>query len=332
MNERISRRGFVKNAALVSAGAVGGAALSRSSGQAMPATPEAPAPTPIPTPAEPMPMGRIKGVEFSRLMLGGNLVSGYAHSRDLSYVAHLMKRYNTETKITETLELAEAHGINSINLTVWDKEAAVLEKHWKRGGKIKLIAQALPGQLAWGGGEKGDLDQFKRAVDMGAAAVHLQGHGTEKLWEDQRLDVIARIVDFVKSQKCLVGVAAHSLDALRECVTAKLDVDFYQKTLHTHQYYSSPRPDETGFLGKHDNSWCNDPEEVVDFMHTVDKPWIAFKVMAAGAIPPQPAFQHAFNSGADFVLAGMFDWQIEDDVDYARQALAGVRRTRPWRA
>ena len=307
MNDRISRRGFVKGAALASAGAAWVQPAS-----AADSTPPAGSP-PAPKPAESLPTGRIKGVEFSRLMLGGNLVSGYAHSRDLGYVAHLMKHYNTEAKIRETLELAEQHGINAINLTVWDKEAAILQQHWKNVGKIKLIAQALPGQ-------QGELDQFKKAIDIGAAAVHIQGHGAEKLW------------DFVKAGKILAGVAAHSLDVIRECVAAGIDPDFYQKTLHTHQYYSAPRGDETGFLGKFDNSWCNNPEEVVDFMHTVKKPWIAFKVMAAGAIPPERAFPFAFDSGADFVLAGMFDWQIAEDVAIARRALAGTTRTRPWLA
>ena len=39
-----------------------------------------------------------------------------------------------------------------------------------------------------------------------------------------------------------------------------------------------------------DNMWCNNPEETAAFMETVEKPWVAFKVMAAGAIHPQMAF------------------------------------------
>ena len=62
------------------------------------------------------------------------------------------------------------------------------------------------------------------------------------------------------------------------------------------------------------------------------KPWIAFKVMAAGAIPPRNAFGYAFGNGADFILAGMFDFQIAEDARIARDVLSKLRsRARPWR-
>jgi hypothetical protein len=139
----------------------------------------------------------------------------------------------------------------------------------------------------------------------------------------------------LKSKKCIAGVAAHGLAAIIECEKAKLDVDFYQKTLHTHDYYSAPRADETDPVGKHDNSWCNDPQAVVDFMANVKKPFVAFKVLAAGAIPPRAGFPYAFNSGADFILVGTFDWQIAENANLARRVVKIVsgpasKRTRPW--
>ena len=68
-------------------------------------------------------------------------------------------------------------------------------------------------------------------------------------------------------------------------------------------------------------------------MKEVKKPWIAFKVMAAGVIPPANAFKYSFENGADFILAGMFDFEIEDDVKITRDVLANLqKRERPWLA
>jgi len=67
-------------------------------------------------------------------------------------------------------------------------------------------------------------------------------------------------------------------------------------------------------------------------MATVEKPWVAFKVMAAGAIHPQVALHHAFHNGADFVIAGMFDFQVEQDAKLAISTVPKfLNRQRPWR-
>ncbi len=268
------------------------------------------------------PTGKIGQEDFSRFMLGGNMIGGYAHARDLSYVSPLMQRYHTEAKILETLEIAEVHGINALNSPAWTS-AGFLSKHWANGGKIKWIAQAIPTRQDL-------LAMFKRAVDDGATAVQLEGDAAENLLSQGRFDDIVKIIDFVKSQKCLAGIGAHGLGVVRECEQEKTPVDFYLKTLHSHDYFSAPKTVMEADQGSNDNYWCRDPQEVIDYMFHVRKPWIAFKVMAAGAIPPHRAFSYAYNSGADFVLAGMFDWQIAEDVQIARESLVNLKRSRPW--
>jgi len=66
-------------------------------------------------------------------------------------------------------------------------------------------------------------------------------------------------------------------------------------------------------------------------MKDLKEPWIAYKILAAGAIDPKIGFKHAFENGADFICVGMYDFQIVDDVNLAVAILnRGVARARPW--
>lgn len=60
-----------------------------------------------------LPQGTLGKLKISRLILGGNLIGGYSHSRDLIYGSQLFKAYNSDRKVFETFELAERAGINT---------------------------------------------------------------------------------------------------------------------------------------------------------------------------------------------------------------------------
>ena len=86
-----------------------------------------------------IPCGMIGNVKISRLILGSNLMGGYSHSRDLSYVGPLMTHYNTEEKIMETLALAESEGINTIS----QGDAQLIKKYNERyGGNLQQLGPA----------------------------------------------------------------------------------------------------------------------------------------------------------------------------------------------
>jgi hypothetical protein len=275
--------------------------------------------------------GRIGDLEVSRLLLGGNLLTHFTHSRDLKYVYNLAANYNTDEKIIETMTLAEQHGINTLVIHTVPHTLSVLKKHrYELGGKIQwIICPTAP--------VEGDCSEYAKQVEAivgdGTEAVYLWGVHADRLVGQGQVDLIAKAVEIAKEHGVPSGVGAHDLRVIKECEAQGIEADFYIKTFHHHNYPTGPKPEEiTKPYSEIPGYWCCDPEDVIEFMKGVEKPWIAFKVMAAGAIPPKNAFKYVFENGADHVLAGMFDFEIEEDAGLINDIVANVQRTRPWRS
>ena len=321
MSPEMNRRLFIKGSLLSSAG------LSLGSRNAFG---ELTAKESDPPQKQSLPKGKIGNLQVSRLLLGGNLLTHFTHSRDLKYVYNLAAHYNTEEKILETLALAETSGVDTLSIHIVPQALDILKKHRKRGGKMKwIICPTAPVTAGMNEYSK----QVRQLLDDGTEAIYLWGVHGDNLTRQGKVDLIAEAVQTVKDYGVLSGVGAHDLDVIKKCEENKIGADFYIKTFHHHNYPTGPKPDElTKPYKEYPGYWCDNPQEVIDFMKTVDKPWIAFKVMAAGAIPPEDAFKYTFENGADHILAGMFDFEIEEDVRIANEVLSKAKRVRPWRS
>ncbi|MFN8209701.1 MAG: DoxX family membrane protein [Bacteroidales bacterium] len=268
--------------------------------------------------------------ELSRIIAGGNLIGGWAHSRDLIYVSKLVKTYHTDEKVMQTLALAEACGINAI---ITNPQLGRIHQKYKHefGGKMKFISDC------------GIALDFQKGIAMSLAvnsdALYCQGEITDRWtnekWDDplkrtleQRMELIRKGLEEIRSHGKPAGIGAHRIEAIKKCVEYGLKPDFWVKTCHSHNYWSA-RPGEQWL----DNMFDYDPEETIRFMGTLKEPWIAFKVLAAGAIIPEVGLNYAFSNGADFVCLGMYDFQIVEDVNIALDALTRNQvRQRPWMA
>ena len=255
-----------------------------------------------------LPTGRIGKLQVTRLLCGGNLFSGFAHSGDLLYVHSLLQHYFTDDKILDTLQLCEESGINSTILRCDEQIVRVINRYRKeRGGKLQWIAQTYP--------KPDDIKtNIQVAIDNGAVgAFCMGGHAEEVFVAPGKGELIGEVVAFIKQNGLVAGVGAHLLELPILSEQMKFEPDFYFKTFNSVGYAT-------------DNT-----HDVEAFMKTTRKPWIGFKVLGAGRLEPKDGFDMAFKSGADFINVGMYDFQVESDVNLVRDIVKRhEQRDRPW--
>lgn len=262
-----------------------------------------------------LPYANIGKMNLSRMILGGNLIGGWAHARDLLYVSKLVKAYHHREKVFQTLALAESCGINT--LLTNPQLSGVITDYWRNGGRIQFISDC---------GGKNLIELVQKSIDTGASSCYIQGALSDELVAAGKFDLMAEALELIRRNGLPAGIGAHKLRTVLQCAEKGLQPDYWMKTLHESTYWSA-RPGDK----ECDNNWCDDPQGTIDFMTQQKQPWIAFKVLAAGALQPKPGFRYAFESGADFICVGMYDFQIVDDVNIALDVLKGpLTRQRVW--
>ena len=267
---------------------------------------------------------KIGNATLSRMMLGGNLISGWAHARDLLYTDKLVKAYHSDWRVFKTFQMAEACGINTIMAS--PPLMRVLGDYRKQeGGKMQFISSC--------GHPEGLVKGAQVSVDFGASAIYTHGVWSDNWARDGNVKAFEDALTGMRKLGVPVGIGAHKLETLQFCAEHGFVPDFWMKTFHDINYWSA-RP-EDGHDSK-DNNWCVRPQAVIDFMEGQEQPWIAFKVLAAGALHPREAFPFAFKSGADFICVGMYDFQLVDDVNLFNDLFPTLYpncegRKRPWR-
>lgn len=147
---------------------------------------------------------------------------------------------------------------------------------------------------------------------------------------------MAKTIDYIKSKGVSAGVAGHEIETIKGAEQHQVGADFYMKTLHSREYWSW-KPEEVKeklVIDNYsiDNYWDRNPDETISYMEKIDKPWIAFKILAAGAVQPRKGLRFAFEKGADFACVGMFDYQIVENANLLTEIFDSdnFSRSRMW--
>jgi len=336
-DDKVTRRDFVRSS--TAAGLAAGVAASASASAAE----ETEKKDEQDTLANGMPYGKIGDLKISRLIFGSNPPG--CHSRDLIYVRALFAAYNSRERALDTYALAESQGINTV---LQGSGSFIREYNETRGGNLRMIQ---PVSVT----KDDDAKSIKATLTSAmkndvAAAFYIWGDRGDYLAMAERMDLVGTAMDIAKKLGITLGVAGHSLQVPIQCDKLGIKPHFYVKTFHNDNYWSAtPKENREPFCwyndsggdsysGRtgdhnrfHDNIWCLDPEKTIEVMRKIDVPWIAFKVLAAGAIHPRQGFGYAFRNGADFVAVGMADFQVRENAELAKRLATRLKdRDRPW--
>ena len=277
-----------------------------------------------------LPTGKIGKLTVSRLISGGNLISGWAHSRDLHYVPSLMRAYNTEEKVLDTLQLLEEHGVNAIIADPVKKPKEIFARYWKeRGGKIQWIAEGHP-----------DMDDWKTNI----AAI-------DRFWRRRRLypgrqvrpvpqgrparfaGQMRRVHQVQRRSRRHRRAQARSHHRIRE---EQIRRGFLRQDPAPHRLLvrPPPRPDSQDVVeNRADNYWDLDPRKPSPSCRKCRSHGSPSRSSPPAPSGLSPGFKYAFENGADFICVGMFDFQVEQNVALVRNLLPQMQnRERAWMA
>ena len=243
---------------------------------------------------------KIGNVELSRLILGGNMIGGWAHSRDMAY-GRLVKAYFTDERVFRNFRIAEAFISDC-------------------GNKDGVIKGAIV------------------SVENGASMVYFHGGHADNNAHKGNWKAFREYLDESRKLGVPVGIGCHSLKTVKFCVEHDCLPDFWMKTVHRVDYPTAhlnedkKKPSPIG-LGVCDNRFVDTTrEEVFEYMASRPEPWIAFKVLGAGIEHPRDAFPVSWKGGADFICCGMYDYQVVEDVNVTNDVFANglPQRASPW--
>ena len=272
--------------------------------------------------------GRIGGVELSRLILGGNMIGGWAHCRDMRFYDKLVKAYFTDERIFRNFRIAEACGVNTILTNPALMRA--INRYWREeGGRIRFISDS--------GHPEGVVKGARVSVENGASLVYYHGGNADGAALKGDWKAFRTYLDETRKLGVPVGIGCHRLATVRFCVEHDCLPDFWMKTVHRVDYPTAhlgeDRKESKTGLGVCDNRFVDtDRQEVFDYMQSRPEPWIAFKVLGAGIEHPRDAFPVVYRGGADFACVGMYDYQVVEDVNIANEVFRDglPARSRPW--
>ena len=309
--EGLDRRGFLKSAA---AGAIAGATLPMMAGSR--ARANAAVSTPLldtlPTDLPELPKITLgtgadgQPVQITRVICGSNPVEGYSHSTQ-AMTDHMMEWFTPERRV-EYLHAIERCGIDTWQCSAAEDSMESVAEARRQGSNIKWMPLAGPGR------GQPSIEEIKSLDPI--AIIH-HGGRTDAAFRTGRAQEVRDYVKAIKDAGLLAGVSAHNPDVIKQIADEGWENDFFLCCM----YNVTNQQRVVDALGTRTvgHPWLvNDPDVMGDVIRQVDKPCMAFKILAAGRLvgrgnQVETAWRESFEriKPTDGIIIGIYKYHTE---------------------
>jgi len=261
---------------------------------------------------------------LSRLIVGGNPVSGNSHVSPAMDTE--MRDYFTSTNIKQMLASCERAGINTWQSRGDRHILRMLHEYRQEGGRIQWIAQTAT--------EYADLRRNIREIAAERPiAIYHHGSSTDNAWRAGKIDSVRDALKMMRDAGALAGIGTHIPEVIDYIESKGWDADFYMACVYN---LSRTREECAALAGRPVDGelfWDGDREQMLKRVKATTKPCLIFKVYGATRqsrtaadrrAAMNLAFQHAKPS--DAVVVGMFpkhQEQIRENCRLVAQAIRG---------
>lgn len=273
-----------------------------------------------------LPLVPLGAHRISRLIIGGNPMSGFSHVSPA--LDNEMLDYYNAANTKEVLRRCEAQGVNAWQSRADKHVVRLLREYRNEGGRIQWIAQTAS--------EMADVKRNIREIAAaGAIGAYHHGATTDSLWRGGKAEVVVDRLKTMRDAGLRVGLGSHTPEVIDDAESRGLDIDFYMTCL----YNLSRTGEEAARIAGRvvEGEFFHEPDRaaMLERVRKTKRQCLIFKVYGAGRrcrseADMRAALRQVFDSAKpqDSVVVGMFPKnadQIAQNCRLVMECSAGAR-------
>jgi len=275
-----------------------------------------------------LPTIRIRDKQVTRLICGGNPISGFSH-----YSAEMdqdMLHYYTMPRVQGLLDECWRQGINTVQTRGDRHTMRMYMEHRANGGQLQWIAQTAS--------EFADIYyNIAEIASFGPIAIYHHGTHTDNSWHEGKIDQVRDFLKAIHDHGLPAGIGTHIPEVVEYAEEKGWETDFYMCCFYNlaRGYKAAPAVEQDAYA--RDRFSDADPDRMTAVMREVPKPCLGFKIMAATRKCGTPqsvkqALEYALANikPEDAVVVGMFPKytnQVEQNAGFVREILGGAGKS-----